>query len=90
MRVARRYLIRGRVQGVGFRYFTRSAALREGVQGWVRNNPDRGVEVSAAGEPDALARFERHLRQGPPGATVDRVEFTEGASAGQEADFVIR
>ena len=45
MRVARRYLINGRVQGVGFRYFTEAAASREGVAGWVRNLPDRRVEI---------------------------------------------
>ena len=45
MRVARRYVITGRVQGVGFRYFTQDAALREGVTGWVRNLPDGRVEA---------------------------------------------
>jgi acylphosphatase len=90
MRVARRYLIRGLVQGVGFRYFTRSAALREGVHGWVRNNPDRSVEVQAEGEPDALARFERQIRQGPPGAHVDRIEFNDATPGGEGGEFHIR
>src|SRR5918994_4386827 len=53
MRLARRYLVRGRVQGVGFRYYTHRAAVQAGVQGWVRNNPDGTVEIAAAGGTDA-------------------------------------
>ena len=73
MRVARRYLVRGRVQGVGFRYFTHAAAVRAGVGGWVRNNPDGTVEIAAAGDADSLARLEQEIRRGPPGARVDQV-----------------
>ena len=47
---ARRYLISGRVQGVGFRFFAESAAMREGLHGWVRNLPDGRVEIAAEGE----------------------------------------
>ena len=93
MRVARRYLIRGRVQGVGFRFFTQAAAAREGLHGWVRNNPDRSVEVAAEGDPDALERFERHLRHGPPGARIDDVEIADMANAGAinpDQGFTIR
>jgi acylphosphatase len=93
MRVARRYLIRGRVQGVGFRFFTQAAAAREGLHGWVRNNPDRCVEVAAEGEADALERFERHLRHGPPGARIDDVEVADMTTAGaisQDLGFTIR
>jgi len=74
MRVARRYLISGRVQGVGFRYFTADAAEREGLQGWVRNTPDGRVEISAEGDVEAMDRFERSIRQGPRGARVEAVE----------------
>ncbi|HKF65290.1 MAG TPA: acylphosphatase, partial [Vicinamibacterales bacterium] len=77
MRVARRYIISGRVQGVGFRYFTEATAQREGVAGWVRNLPDRSVEVVAEGDADAVARFERAVRRGPPGARVDQVHVDE-------------
>ena len=77
MRVARRYLIRGRVQGVGFRYFTRDVALREGVTGWVRNLPDGRVEARIQGELDAVARVERALHAGPRGARVDSVFVDE-------------
>jgi acylphosphatase len=82
MRVARHYLIRGRVQGVGFRYFTADVAAREGVTGWVRNRPDRSVEIAAEGEADAVDRFERAIRHGPPGARVDDVDVTENVPAG--------
>ena len=67
MRVARRYVVSGRVQGVGFRYFTQDAALREGVTGWVRNLPDGRVEALVEGE-EAVTRLERALRSGPRGA----------------------
>jgi len=73
MRVARRFVVSGRVQGVGFRYFTQEAALREGVTGWVRNLPDGQVEALAEGDAEAVTRVERALRSGPRGARVDTV-----------------
>ena len=74
MRVARRLVISGRVQGVGFRHFTREAAVREAVTGWVRNLPDGRVEAYVEGEIDAVTRVERRIRQGPRGARVEAVE----------------
>jgi acylphosphatase len=62
------------VQGVGFRWWTRSLAQRVGVVGTVRNAADGSVEVQARGSDDQLARLERHLREGPPHAQVDGVE----------------
>ena len=82
MRVARRYIISGRVQGVGFRFFTEEAALLEGIDGWVRNLPDGRVEVAAEGDGEAMDRFERALRHGPPGARVDDVDVTENVPSG--------
>ena len=90
MRLARRYLISGRVQGVGFRVFAWTTALREGLHGWVRNLPDGRVEISAEGEAEALERFERHVRHGPPGAKVDRVDATEEGATGTDAGFFMR
>src|SRR4051794_12086895 len=66
MRLGRYYLVTGRVQGVGFRYFTRAEAMREGLHGWVRNAADGGVEITAEGDREALDRFERAVRRGPP------------------------
>ena len=90
MRVARRYLVRGRVQGVGFRYFTQAAAVHAGLSGWVRNNPDGTVEIAAAGEVDALERLEQQIRHGPPGARVDQVAISDDAAGVIDAHFAIR
>ena len=90
MRVARRYVISGRVQGVGFRYFIEAAAAREGIHGWVRNLPDGRVEASAEGDADAIDRFEGKLHQGPPGARVDRVDIEDTVPATRDAGFTVR
>ena len=90
MRVARRYVISGRVQGVGFRFFVESAAAREGVHGWVRNLHDGRVEIAAEGEADAIERFERNVRQGPRGARVDDVEVDHQPPSGHTTGFAIR
>jgi acylphosphatase len=87
LRVARRFLISGRVQGVGFRWFTEAAASREGLHGWVRNLPDGRVETTAEGDAEALERFERKLRHGPPGARVDAVEVDDIAPTGRDTGF---
>ena len=90
MRVARRYLISGRVQGVGFRYFTERAAGREGVHGWVRNRPDGSVEAMAEGDAEAVERFERAIRHGPPGARVDGVEVDAEVPSGRDLGFTVK
>jgi len=90
MRVARRYLVSGRVQGVGFRYFTEAVAAREGLHGWVRNLPDGCVEAAAEGEADAIERFERAIRHGPPGACVEGVEVDEDVPHGSGSGFSVR
>jgi acylphosphatase len=82
MRVARRFLVSGRVQGVGFRYFIQDAAAREGVTGWVRNLPDGGVEAHAEGEREAVLRLERAIRSGPRGARVDTVTVDDELPTG--------
>ena len=66
--------MRGRVQGVGFRWFVEREAHILGVAGWVRNNPDGSVEVLAMGTRDQLAGLRSRLRQGPRAARVDDVE----------------
>jgi acylphosphatase len=91
MRVVRRYLISGRVQGVGFRYFTKDAADREGVGGWVRNLPDGRVEAVVEGEEEAVTRVERVLWQGPGGARVASVAVDDTeAPSGAHHGFSIR
>jgi acylphosphatase len=66
--------IRGRVQGVGFRWFVREEARRLGVSGWVTNLRTGEVEVRAGGERSSLDRLRRALQVGPAGATVELVE----------------
>lgn len=90
VRIARRYLISGRVQGVGFRYFTQAVAFREGVHGWVRNLPDGRVEAAAEGEAEAIERFERDIRHGPPGARVERVEVDDSVPGARETGFILK
>jgi len=74
---ARRFLVRGRVQGVGFRWFVEREAHILGIAGWVRNNSDSSVEVLAMGTRDQLAGLRSRLREGPRAARVDDVEESE-------------
>jgi len=74
---ARRYVVRGRVQGVGFRWFVEREAHLLGVSGWVRNNADGSVEVMAQGTPEQLAGLHGRLREGPRASRVDAVEVSE-------------
>lgn len=76
----RAYRIRGRVQGVGFRWWTRTQALRLGVEGTVRNCDDGSVEVWATADVATLAEFRRVLEAGPPGAVVTSVERLDGTA----------
>jgi acylphosphatase len=71
MIVARRFLIGGRVQGVGFRMFAGARAAVEGVHGYVQNLPDGRVEALVEGDDEAVDRVELALRRGPPGAEVE-------------------
>ena len=75
--------ISGRVQGVGFRWFTREEARRLGLSGWVTNLDNGDVEVSAGGEATSLDRLKRALEVGPTGAGV--VSVTELNDAGAES-----
>ncbi|HML18532.1 MAG TPA: acylphosphatase [Bryobacteraceae bacterium] len=76
---ARRYLISGRVQGVGFRNFAQRAARETGVSGWARNLEDGRVEVHANGSALQLDEFESRLRSGPRFADVRGFESMEAA-----------
>ena len=69
----RRYIVYGRVQGVGFRWFVDREARIIGLAGWVRNNPDGNLEVLASGTEDQLAKLKMKLKQGPRASRVDEV-----------------
>jgi acylphosphatase len=89
MRVARRFVVSGRVTGVGFRYFTQNAASREGLSGIVRNLPDGRVEAIAEGDAESLTRFEVALRRGPSRARVEHLEVDALPVAGNYLGFSI-
>jgi acylphosphatase len=72
--IARTYIVKGRVQGVGFRYFVQATAQALGVAGWVRNNVDGSVEVLAAGTEAQLSALHAKLRSGPRAARVEAVD----------------
>lgn len=87
----RGYLVTGRVQGVGFRWWTARLAEGIGVIGWVRNRPDGAVEIEAWGDAEQLDHFERRLLEGPPGARVsDVVRTSAGAVVPVSRRFSIR
>jgi acylphosphatase len=87
MLVARRFLVSGRVQGVGFRFFAREAAQLEGLNGWVRNLPDGRVELHVEGEREAVDRLERRIRRGPPASRVDHVDVDDTAPSERATGF---
>ena len=85
-----RALVVGRVQGVGFRYFTERMAEEMGLSGYVMNCRDGSVEVMAEGERGALEELLRRLRQGPSAARVEKVETAWGPYTGGYRGFSIR
>ena len=88
-RVRRRVVVHGRVQGVFFRGSTQDEANRAGVDGWVRNLPDSGVEAVFEGAAEAVEQLVDFCRRGPQWAEVTRVEVREEAPEG-ERGFQIR
>jgi len=70
----RRYVVIGRVQGVGFRWFVEREAAQLGMKGWVRNRDDGSVEVMATGTPEQQRSLRAKLREGPRAARVDMVQ----------------
>jgi len=90
MLVARRYLVSGRVQGVGFRYFVEARASAEGVHGWVRNLPDGRVEALIEGDRESVDRVEAAIHRGPTGADIEDVTVEDAAPSGRAIGFSIR
>ncbi|MFN2387423.1 MAG: acylphosphatase [Thermoanaerobaculia bacterium] len=80
--IARRVVVSGRVQGVGFRFFASRAARELGVKGWVRNLPDGSVESVVEGAEEAVAGYLERLRQGPRGGRVTSLAEEERAPQG--------
>ncbi len=85
-----RMVVRGRVQGVGFRYATINRAVDLGVNGWVRNRSDGSVEIVAQGTADALAALEEWCQRGPAAARVTEVSSTREPSGETFEAFEVR
>jgi acylphosphatase len=77
LRIRRRVVVTGRVQGVWFRGATREQARVRGVDGWVRNRGDGSVEAVFEGPPDAVLELVAFCRRGPPSSRVASLEVAE-------------
>ncbi|MGA2507424.1 MAG: acylphosphatase [Chitinispirillaceae bacterium] len=82
-------VVEGRVQGVGFRYFTRDRALRHGITGWVRNLPGHNVELEAQGTGDNVDAFIAEIRKGPALSHVSDVKIHDVPLENKENGFEI-
>ena len=86
---AKRFIVHGHVQGVGFRYATVRNAQRFGLNGWVRNNVDGSVEILAEGSPESIARIEKWLKKGPTGSYVTRLDSFDVPISETYSRFVV-
>lgn len=89
MRIARKFVIRGDVQGVGFRFFAQRSAARHQVRGYVRNLPDGCVETLAEGSEKAVEEFKHDMTAGPRYSRVDEIEETVVEPSGAYTAFRI-
>ena len=87
---AKHFLIRGRVQGVGYRWFTQRAAERLGIRGYVRNLPGGEVEVRAQADESLLSDFKQDLLRGPYGARVNEIVEQDLPVTNEYSSFFIR
>ncbi len=85
-----RAVMRGRVQGVGYRAWTERQALARGLFGWVRNRSDGSVEAVFAGEADNVAAMAESLMRGPPNSSVSGIDIVEENAAALNATFGAR
>jgi len=90
MVIAKRFLVSGRVQGVGFRYFVQDHAAVEGVHGYVQNLADGRVEALIEGDEESVLRVERAVRRGPAGARIDNVVVEDAVPSGRATGFSVR
>lgn len=88
--IRKRIIVKGTVQGVGYRFFARSLAGRYSIAGFVRNLPDGNVEAEAQGREDDMSMFIEGLRKGPPASYVTGLESEEMPIEGSLDRFEIR
>ncbi len=86
---ARKFIVTGRVQGVGFRWFVSRHAHTLGINGWVKNNRDGSVEIWAEALTAKLVQFESLLRKGPPGSAVRNVQTVNAGAVHDYKGFDI-
>ena len=89
MKVARKFIVSGEVQGVGFRYFTQRVAARHQVTGYVRNLAEGTVEAYAEGSPESVEGFKHDISVGPGHARVEQVEEISLEPTGRYPTFRI-
>lgn len=89
MKIARTYVISGRVQGVGYRYFAQRLAHDQGICGYVKNLSSGSVEVYAIGNENSLEQFKRQLAEGPRSARVTGIDESEETVCEKYGRFVI-
>jgi len=88
-KIAKKFLIRGRVQGVGYRYFADGVATQLGICGYVKNLWDGSVEVYAIGDALAMEELKRHLAEGPRSARVTAVDESDATVDQRYKRFMI-
>ncbi len=88
--VGKHMIVHGKVQGVGFRHFTKQQADYSGIKGWVRNNMDGTVEIEAAGTPDNLESFTEALKEGNGYSKVENIETEESGKATTYRKFQVK
>ncbi len=88
--IAKRYIIKGRVQGVGFRYFVYRKALQLSIKGYVKNLSNGDVEVEAVAFDENIKEFEKHLWKGPVLSNVIKIKITEIPNTLNYSSFEIR
>ena len=89
MKVAKKYIVSGLVQGVGYRFFAERVANQLGICGYAKNLWDDNVEVYAIGDEASLEEFKRHLAEGPRSASVTAIEESEAPVNSRYTRFVI-
>jgi acylphosphatase len=89
VKLARRIIVHGMVQGVGFRYYVQRVGMRKGITGDVRNLPDATVEIVAEGPPGQVEDFIKEVRRGPSMACVERLDIQDIAVTGRHLNFTI-